>query len=168
MPVIAPGMATEAKHTGSQAGHEKALRGLTACAAGADVLSGGVGMLDSVNTFYLPQIVIDNEIAGMIRRLLADVEISHDAIFGDMVERVGIGGHFLAGEETRRRIRADEHFTPAISTRLVRRLEGGGSRRGGERARARGCYARRASGLAAGARRPAVVRLAEVCDVGRS
>ena len=117
VPVAVAGMATEAKHAGIQAGYEKALRGLTACAAGADVLSGGVGMLDSVNTLYLPQIVIDNEIAGMIRRLLGDVTISHEEILGDMMERVGIGGHFLAEKETRRRIRAGEHFAPVISTR---------------------------------------------------
>jgi trimethylamine:corrinoid methyltransferase-like protein len=34
-----------------------------------------------------------------------------------MVERVGVGGHFLGEKETRRRIRAGEHFAPAISTR---------------------------------------------------
>ena len=117
VPVVVPGLPTEAKHAGVQAGYEKALKGLTSCAAGADILTGGVGMLDSANLLYLPQIVIDAEIAGMIRRLLGEVEISHDTIMGDMVERVGIGGHFLAEKETRRRSHAGEHFTPAISTR---------------------------------------------------
>ena len=117
VPVAVAGMATEAKHAGIQAGYEKALRGLSACAAGAYVLSGGVGMLDSVNTLYLPQIVIDNEIAGMIRRILGEVTISHEEILGEMVEKVGIGGHFLAEKETRRRVRAGEHFAPIISTR---------------------------------------------------
>ena len=117
VPVAVAGMATEAKHAGIQAGYEKALRGLSACAAGADVLSGGVGMLDSVNTLYLPQIVIDNEIAGMIRRILGEVTISHEEILGEMVEKVGVGGHFLGEKETRRRVRSGEHFTPVISTR---------------------------------------------------
>ena len=52
-----------------------------------------------------------------MRRLLGDVTISHEEILGDMMERVGIGGHFLAEKETRRRIRAGEHFAPVISTR---------------------------------------------------
>jgi trimethylamine--corrinoid protein Co-methyltransferase len=117
VPVIVSGIATDAKHAGVQAGYEKALKALTACGAGADILSGGVGVIDSANTLYLPQIVIDAEIAGMVRTLLGEVEISHEAIMGDMVERVGIGGHFLAEKETRRRIRAGEHFSPAISTR---------------------------------------------------
>jgi trimethylamine:corrinoid methyltransferase-like protein len=117
VPVMVPGLATDAKHAGVQCGYEKALKGLTACAAEADILSGGVGMIDSVNTLYMPQIVIDCEIAGMIRRLLAEVAISREEILGDVVERVGAGGHFLAEKETRRRIRAGEHYSPAISTR---------------------------------------------------
>ncbi len=119
VPVTVPGMATDAKYAGIQAGYEKALKALAACAAGADVLSGGIGVIDSANTLYLPQIVIDCEIAGMIRRLLGDVTISHEEILGDMVARVGIGGHFLGEKETRRRVRAGEHFSPAISTRAT-------------------------------------------------
>jgi trimethylamine--corrinoid protein Co-methyltransferase len=74
-------------------------------------------MLDSVDLLYLPQIVIDCEIVGIIRRLLADVTISHEEILAEMVERVGPGGHFLAEKETTRRIRAGEQFAPVVSTR---------------------------------------------------
>jgi trimethylamine--corrinoid protein Co-methyltransferase len=118
VPVAVPGLGTEAKYPGIQAGYDKALKGLTTAAAGADVLSGGVGMLDSVDLLYLPQIVIDCEIAGLIRRLLSDVTISHEEICGEMIEKVGPGGHFLAEKETRRRLRAGEQFMPVVSTRL--------------------------------------------------
>lgn len=118
VPVAVPGLGTEAKYPGIQAGYDKAFKGLTAAAAGADVLSGGVGMLDSVDLLYLPQIVIDCEIVGIIRRLLGDVTISHEEILSDMMARVGPGGHFLAERETSRRIRAGEQFTPTVSTRL--------------------------------------------------
>jgi trimethylamine--corrinoid protein Co-methyltransferase len=118
VPVAVPGLGTEAKRPSIQAGYDKALKGLTTASAGADVLSGGVGMLDSVDLLYLPQIVIDCEIVGLIRRLLADVTISHEAILGEMIERIGPGGHFLAEKETTRRIRAGEQFAPIVSTRL--------------------------------------------------
>jgi len=118
VPVAVPGLGTEAKYPGIQAGYDKAFKGLTTAAAGADVLSGGVGMLDSVDLLYLPQIVIDCEIAGIIRRLLADVTITQREILSDSIERVGPGGHFLAERETRRRIRAGEQFAPVVSTRL--------------------------------------------------
>jgi len=118
VPVAVPGLGTEAKYPGIQAGYDKALKGLTTASAGADVISGGVGMLDSVDLLYLPQIVIDCEIVGIIRRLLADVAISHEEVLGEMIERVGPGGHFLAEKETTRRIRAGEQFAPVVSTRL--------------------------------------------------
>lgn len=118
VPVAVPGLGTEAKYPGIQAGYDKAFKGLTTASAGADVLSGGVGMLDSVDLLYLPQIVIDCEIAGIIRRLLSDVTISHEEILGAMIEKVGPGGHFLAEKETRRRLRAGEQFAAVVSTRL--------------------------------------------------
>jgi trimethylamine---corrinoid protein Co-methyltransferase len=117
VPVTVPGLGTDAKHAGPQAGYEKALRGLTSCAAGADILSGGVGMLDSVDLLYLPQIAIDCELAGLVRRLLSEVPFTHDEIMGEIVERVGIGGHFLAEKETRRRVRAGEQHRAFVSTR---------------------------------------------------
>jgi trimethylamine--corrinoid protein Co-methyltransferase len=118
VPVAVPGLGTDAKHPGIQAGYEKAFRAMTSCAAGADVITGGVGMLDAVDLLYLPQIVVDCELAGMIRRLLDDVPVTHDEIMGEMVERVGVGGHFLGEKETRRRVRAGEQFRPAVSTRV--------------------------------------------------
>jgi trimethylamine--corrinoid protein Co-methyltransferase len=117
VPSIVPGLTTDAKHAGVQAGYEKALKGLTAAAAHTDLMSGGVGMLDSVNTLFLPQIVIDTEIVGMIQRLLGDVEITREAMLLDMIERVGIGGNFLREKETTRRIRAGEHYRPIVSAR---------------------------------------------------
>lgn len=117
IPAAVPGLATDAKDAGVQCGYEKALKGLVTAGAGADVISGGVGMLDSVNTVSLPQIVIDAEIVGMIRRLLGEVDLSREAMLLDMIERVGIGGDFLKEKETTRRLRAGEHFLPAISTR---------------------------------------------------
>jgi trimethylamine:corrinoid methyltransferase-like protein len=35
----------------------------------------------------------------------------------EMIERVGVGGDFLKEKETARRLRAGQHFTPAISSR---------------------------------------------------
>lgn len=117
LPAAVPGLATDAKEASIQAGYEKAIKGLVTAGVSADVISGGVGMIDSVNTLFLPQIVIDAEIVGMIRRVLGDVDLSREAMLLDMVERVGIGGDFLKEKETRTRLRAGEHFLPVISTR---------------------------------------------------
>ena len=118
LPVITPGLGTDAKHLGVQDGFEKALKAIVTVAAGSDLLSGGMGLIDSVNTLYLPQIVVDAEIVAMIRRLLGEVEFTQQTIARETIERVGIGGNFLREKETRQRIRAGEHFVPRVASRL--------------------------------------------------
>ena len=118
IPVHNAGFSSDAKHAGIQAGYEKALKGFAAAGAGADMLSGGIGLIDSSNTWYMPLIPVEAEIIAMIKRMLADTEISEETLMGEVAERVGIGGNFLGEMETRRRIRAGEHFMPTIGSRL--------------------------------------------------
>jgi trimethylamine--corrinoid protein Co-methyltransferase len=118
LPVITPGLATDAKHLGVQDGFEKALKALVTVAAGSGLLSGGMGLINSVKPLYLPQIIVDAEIVGMIRRLLGEVEFSQETAAHEMIERVGIGGNFLKERETRQRVRSDEHFLPLVASRV--------------------------------------------------
>ena len=117
VPVLCPGLSTDAKHAGIQAGYEKAMKAATVCAAGPDIVTGW-GLIDSHNTMSLPQSVIDNEMAGMLRRLNAPVEVSDDTLGAAAVAAAGPGGGFLGQKDTARRIRAGEHFMPAVSDRL--------------------------------------------------
>ena len=117
IPVHNAGFSSDAKHAGIQAGYEKALKGFAAASAGADMLSGGIGLIDSSNTWYMPLIPVEAEIIAMIKRMLAGAEISKQTLMGEVAERVGIGGNFLGEMETRRRIRAGEHFMPTIGPR---------------------------------------------------
>jgi trimethylamine--corrinoid protein Co-methyltransferase len=117
IPVLAPGLATDAKHPGIQAGYEKALKGLAVASAGADLITGGIGLLNGANLLYLPQIIIDDEMAQMTKRLLGEVEITPESIMADVIERVGFGGNYLTQRETRQRVRAGEQFYPTISAR---------------------------------------------------
>ena len=83
VPVLAPGLATDALHGGIQAGYEKALKGLAVAQSGADLITGGVGMLHGAGLFSLPQVVIDGEIAAMVLRLLNGTEVSVNAVMKD-------------------------------------------------------------------------------------
>ncbi len=121
-PVLCPGLATDAKAHGVQSGYEKALKGLFAAEAGADLITGGIGLLGGAGILSLPQIVIDAEIAAMIKRMLEEVEVSAEAVAAPAVERVGYDGHFLGDHETTRRLRAGEVFMPTISTRLSQEM----------------------------------------------
>jgi len=117
-PVLCPGLATDAKAHGIQAGYEKALKGLFVAEAGADLITGGIGLLGGAGILSLPQIVIDAEIAAMITRMLGEVEVSAETAAAAAVERAGYDGHFLSDPDTKRRLRAGELFMPTISTRL--------------------------------------------------
>lgn len=117
-PVLCPGLATDAKAHGVQAGYEKALKGLFVAEAGADLITGGIGLLGGAGILSLPQIVIDAEIATMVKRMLGEVEVSAETVAAAAVERAGYDGHFLSDPETKRRLRAGEVFMPTISTRL--------------------------------------------------
>jgi len=119
LPVHNSGLSTDAKHPGIQAGYEKGLKVLPSALTGADIISGGFGAIETSNTFYLPMVPIDAEIAAMVRRLVADVPVDPETVMLEALERVGIGGDFLKEKETRRRIRAGEHFMPRIGDRLA-------------------------------------------------
>ena len=126
VPVLCPGLGTDAKYGGVQAGYEKALKGLVAVSAGADLVSGGIGLLSGANLMSLPQIVIDAEIAEMIARLVRGAEVSPATIMAEAIERVGFTGSYLSEKETSRRLRAGDVYLPTIATRLS--IEGWRSR----------------------------------------
>ena len=117
VPVLCPGFSTDARHLHLQGGYEKALKAATVCAAGPDIVTGW-GLLDSHNTMSLPQSVVDNEMAGMLRRLTRPVEVSEATRAGAAIATAGPGGAFLGQKETAKRIRAGEHYLPTLSSRL--------------------------------------------------
>jgi trimethylamine--corrinoid protein Co-methyltransferase len=118
VPVLCPGLATDAKYGGIQTGFEKALKGLICASAGADLITGGIGLLNGANVLSLPQIVIDGEIAAMIKRIVAEREVTHETVMASMIERIGWAGNYLKEKETRTRVRAGETFFPTVATRL--------------------------------------------------
>ena len=61
---------------------------------------------------------IDAEIARLVKRVVAGVRITPEAVLVDAIERVGVGGNFLKERLTRERVRAGEHFAPTIGSRL--------------------------------------------------
>jgi trimethylamine--corrinoid protein Co-methyltransferase len=118
LPVHNSALSTDAKHPGLQAGYEKGLKVLPAAMAGVDEISGGFGALDSSSVWHLPMVPIDAEIARIVRRLVSGAELSAETVMADVIERVGIGGNYLKERSTRERVRAGEHFEPAIGSRL--------------------------------------------------
>jgi len=116
VPVLAQGIVSDAKAPGTQAAMEKAVNGLAACMAGADVVN-GLGLLDSHQLMSFEQLVIDDEMARLVLRVAEGFEVDQERIMADLVREVGIGGHFLGQRRTLEYLQKGEHFQPKLSYR---------------------------------------------------
>ncbi|HEY5731145.1 MAG TPA: trimethylamine methyltransferase family protein [Anaerolineales bacterium] len=108
---------SNAKKMDFQSGYEKALAGYSAALSGANVVSlhGGIS---SELTFHPVQAILDNDIAGMIGRLIEGVEITQDTMAIDLIDQVGpLPGIYLNKRHTREAWKKEKH-SPPVSDRL--------------------------------------------------
>jgi trimethylamine--corrinoid protein Co-methyltransferase len=88
----------------AQAGHEKTLTGMCAAMAGANLIY-GAGMLDSGLIFSYAQLVIDNDIFKMIRKVMQGMHVDDENLAVDIIKSVGPGGDFLMQDHTMKYMR---------------------------------------------------------------
>ena len=88
----------------AQAGHEKTLTAMCAAMAGANLIY-GAGMLDSGLIFSYAQLVIDNDIFKMIRKVMQGMRVDDENLATDIIKSVGPGGDFLMQEHTMKYMR---------------------------------------------------------------
>jgi len=67
--------------------------------AGANLMY-GAGMLDSGLIFSYTQLVIDNDIFKMVRKLMQGITINDENLAVDIIKSVGPGGDFLMQPQT--------------------------------------------------------------------
>lgn len=60
----------------------------------------GLGMIDLGMTLDFGQLVVDNEIAKMVRKVLGGIPVNEETLAVDVIRKVGTGGHFLMEEHT--------------------------------------------------------------------
>jgi trimethylamine--corrinoid protein Co-methyltransferase len=65
----------------------------------------GSGMIESGITFDYGQLVMDCEIARMIKHAVQGFEVDDDSLALDVIKEIGPGGHFLMHEHTFDRMR---------------------------------------------------------------
>lgn len=90
-----PCLTTGSHVPGIQAGVEKATHALLSGLSGATGVSVCGGLYESMS---YEQLVIDNEIAGMVKHYLKGMDVSKDTIHLDIIEELGIGENFLDNE----------------------------------------------------------------------
>ncbi|MDY6917617.1 MAG: trimethylamine methyltransferase family protein [Chloroflexota bacterium] len=114
LPIYASSGVTEAKRPEIQAGFEKGVSSLTVALTGADYIHLAAGMLDSGNSISYEQFVIDDEIVGMIHRILQGIRVNEDTLAYDVIQNVGPRGNFVAEDHTIEHM-MDEFFYPSLS-----------------------------------------------------
>ena len=116
LPIFASGGVTEAKRPDIQAGIEEGFSNLTVAMAGADCIHLAAGMIDSANSISYEQYVIDNEILGMVHRILSGIKVTEETLGFDVINKVGPGGNFVIEDHTVEHM-MDEFFYPELSVR---------------------------------------------------
>jgi trimethylamine--corrinoid protein Co-methyltransferase len=101
---------SDAKLPDAQAGLESALGAVLAGLGGINMIS-GAGMLNFESTQSLEKLVIDNEICGMIYKLLAGLQRRDTPLAKNLLRDLEAEGHLLTHPHTLRWMR-EEHYAP--------------------------------------------------------
>ena len=118
---------TKAKRPDAQAAYENTLGLMLEMVAGADFCF-GAGLLDSVSQMSLEELVIADEVFGMVTRLLRGVTVDRETLAVDLIKKMGFNGDYLFDDHTRAHVRElwqaqprrDRHLSRAGRARAAR------------------------------------------------
>ena len=82
-----------------QSGHEKTITGLLPALSGCNVIY-GLGMLEMGITFDLAQLVLDNEVAGLIKTAVNGMVVNDETLSVDLIKEIGPFKDYLAHDST--------------------------------------------------------------------
>jgi trimethylamine--corrinoid protein Co-methyltransferase len=126
---------SDAKLLDAQAGLETSMGATLAALSGINNVS-GPGMLDFESLFSLEKLVVDNEICGMVKRMLKGIEPKEDFPSQPRFEEMLRDEHLLISDHTRRYLSEEIHFPGPVIDRANRsRWQEEGSLKLGERAK---------------------------------
>jgi trimethylamine--corrinoid protein Co-methyltransferase len=106
LPVNLWGLSTVSKKLDALYGYEATAQGLLAYLAGADEIY-SMGLLGSAQILSLDKMVLDNHLARQIEIIARPFLTDEPNLQAGLIERVGIGGHFLGQRETRAYTRSE-------------------------------------------------------------
>jgi len=78
----------------------------------------GAGMLEAGMTFSFGQLVIDDEIAAMVKRIVGGISVERELMGVDLIKKVGIGNNFLAERHTLDHLKAEQIQATIIDRRM--------------------------------------------------
>jgi trimethylamine--corrinoid protein Co-methyltransferase len=100
LPVNLWGLSSSSSKLDALYGHEATTYALLACLAGVDEVY-SLGLLGNAQILSLEKMVLDNHLARQLAEVVRPLALDEEHLAAELVERVGIGGHFLGQQETR-------------------------------------------------------------------
>lgn len=88
----------------------------------------GMGMLEMGMTMSYEQLLIDQEIVKMIRRVLQGIAVNKETIALDVIKKVGPAGNYLAESHTRKYMRQELSTTTLINRKMRDNWEKNGAK----------------------------------------
>lgn len=79
--------------------HEATLTGLLAALAGSNIMY-GLGLLDTGMTFDFAKLIMDTEMAKMIKRIIKGIPVNEETLAVDVIRMAGPSGEFMSQEQT--------------------------------------------------------------------
>ncbi|HBH85290.1 MAG: hypothetical protein A2X05_17970 [Bacteroidetes bacterium GWE2_41_25] len=90
---------SDSKRHDAQSGMERGMSMLTGALAGLETFA-PIGIVGADQGASMTQLIIDNEMAGYVKRLLRGFKVDRETLAFDVIQRVGIGGNFLTDDHT--------------------------------------------------------------------
>ena len=116
LPSTQAGCLTDANAPGPQAVMEKLITTLPLVLSGVDYIQ-GPGAIETSGTLCLEQIVVDEEIGQLCKRLRDGINTYDEMDFHEDIAAVKPGGHFLMQSNTLTACRSSEFLLPLLSDR---------------------------------------------------
>ncbi|MGD8738316.1 MAG: trimethylamine methyltransferase family protein [Anaerolineae bacterium] len=119
VPIYGSGGMSDSKLPDAQSGYEKMATLLLAAMGGCNYIHHAISMVTNMSAASLEQAVIDDEMVGMVMRLLRGIEVTNATLAVEAIGRVGPGGHYLMDDHTLQFMRS-ELFQPRLADRRNR------------------------------------------------
>lgn len=93
---------------------EEAFAGFTTAYLGGPAVLAGAGGLELGLVANFEDLVIANEIFGVIKRILKGFEVNEETLGREVIERVGVGGNYLTDTHTMQFLRSERYESDLI------------------------------------------------------
>ena len=129
LPSRSGGSLTDAHFPDAQAAGESALALSTAARSGISFILDSAGVLSSYMAMSFEKFLIDEEMCGIIRKLIKPIDFSDEAIDVEMIKTVGIGGQYLTQPKTFKLCRTEFYMSDFFSRQNFAGWKSAGSKR---------------------------------------